>query len=114
MDHIGILNFHFSNENYGALMVPYSLQKIISNSEIINYIPSSEDSINSVFSVFRKRFLKISKTRMETSKSLRNNAYYFDTIIVGSDQVFKNYSESPYFLMWAHGKKKCISYAASF
>lgn len=114
MDHIGILNFHFSNENYGALMVPYSLQKIVSNSEIINYIPSSEDLINSVFSVFRKRFLKISKTRMETSKSLRNNAYYFDTIIVGSDQVFKNYSESPYFLMWAHGKKKCISYAASF
>ena len=77
MYNIGIMNFHFSNNNYGALMVPYAIQYILKkefiSSEIINYIPSEKYISNSVFEYFRDKNLTISNTRMETLESLRNN-----------------------------------------
>ena len=118
MYNIGIMNFHFSNNNYGALMVPYAIQYILKkefiSSEIINYIPSEKYISNSVFEYFRDKNLTISNTRMETLESLRNNIDNYKVIIIGSDQVFRGNSYSPYFLSWIYGNINCISYGASF
>ena len=118
MYNIGIMNFHFSNDNYGALMVSYTMQHALKkesiSSEIINYIPSKKYISNTVFEYFRDKYLTISNVRMETLESLRNNIDNYKAIIVGSDQVFRGHPYSPYFLSWIYGNINCISYAASF
>ena len=117
MNDIHMLNFHFSNENFGAVMVPYSLKRVLNNfsleAQCINFIPDGYNVTHNQFDKFRKEFLNVGP-RVSTFCSLRTEYSSVDKILVGSDQVFRQGIDSPYFCEWVVGKKLVFSYAASF
>ncbi len=120
---VGIMNFHFSLYNFGALLVPYALSqatiKLGFNPIIINYIvPSLKEHLdrtekNINFDKFRDKYLKISNKAIYEHE-LQKQLKYYSKIIVGSDQVWAGAFDYKYFLNWAYGNKTFISYAASF
>lgn len=115
---IGILNFHFA-DNYGAVLVAYSLQKQIQklsySSSNINFIPDSfSNKIHtSAFQNFRNKFI-LSTNRYSSFEGLLLSNGIFDKIIVGSDQVFRMHYNHIFMLNWVSGQKTLISYASSF
>lgn len=90
---IGILNFHFA-DNYGAVLVAYSLQKQLQKlsylSSNINFIPDSfSNKIHTdAFQNFRNKFI-LSTSRYSSFEGLLLSNGIFDKIIVGSDQVLE-------------------------
>lgn len=124
---IGILNFHFSNNNYGAVIQAYALQQhlILSgyNVENIDLKPKPfwktqiiEFILPNPFEEFRKKHLKLSKKSYYKSLNFNNTSQY-SHLIVGSDQIWRpSYCDFPknYFLNFATTDQKKISYAASF
>lgn len=142
---IGILTFHFAY-NYGAMLQAYALSTYLSmcghEVKIINYFPDELKhlySINPLVSVRKKEILeKIKKIprclkqyrRFEefknkdllcTERIKRDDLIkcndFFDTFIVGSDQVWNDdilIDINPYLLSFVSDKKVKISYAASF
>ena len=129
-DKIGILTFHYSNNNFGALLQTYAIQTAISqlvNKEVkvIDFNPNSSNGLKEGifqmirkilgirFSFFRNRFLNIQKF-----DKLRNLNKYFSTFVVGSDQVWRyrvNHDHlKNYFFDFVNDDKNKISYAASF
>ena len=119
---VGILNFSFENNNYGAILTSYALQKVIEElgypCKVINYIPSFSFSqkVNDSFISFKKRFLNLTDPITSIEELAKLNQY-FDIFITGSDQVFRpkfNTEGWIYLLSFVDRSRKKISYAASF
>lgn len=132
MKRIGILTFHFSNHNFGALLQTYASVIVLRNlgyrPRVINLI--SEEVIESrtfsqkvlsiifgnPFESFRKKHLPLTKFIKSTELESLNSV--FDAFYVGSDQVWREEFAGEnlihYFLDFADDSKYKISYAASF
>jgi len=128
MKKVGILTFHYSNNNYGAVLQAYSIYKLIEDlgyqSYIIDFIPKKEriskkDILQAIFGfrfrVFRKHYLKrLLDGKPQNLKKLNNT---LDTFIVGSDQVWRYRPNTKalhtYFLDFVDHSRK-IAYGASF
>ena len=114
---IGILNFQYAH-NYGAVLISHALKHVLSGHEcvIINFIPYKACQnffCNSVFNDFCKSFFPMSPLCI-TKSNLRVLTSSLDSIIVGSDQVFRNNPRTGYLLDWAISNILCFSYGASF
>ena len=116
---VGIMNFHFSNYNFGAVMVPYALSTVLKKlgyqPELINYVPKKfrNNLANCPFEAFRNQFLRRT-TLCRNKKDLRKINHHFDTFITGSDQVWRWHDDYKYMFNWVSGNKTILSYAASF
>ncbi len=122
---IGILNFYFENENYGAILTAYALNKLLTNMGFdalnINHVPSFYKKRNVVdnsnFVQFRNRYIPQTDF-VSDKKQFKKLNKYFDTFIVGSDQVFRNgftkRGNDFYYLNFVNNKNKKIAYSASF
>lgn len=142
---IGILSFHTA-VNYGAVLQLFALKKYIEllggDVEIINYVPIKAKRYFNFFGLdkglgkfikkiimmpfylykkkkfnkFIAKYMKLSD-RVNNFESLRLLNSYFDTFIVGSDQVW-NYkitgNDTRYLLDFVEESNKKNSYAASF
>ena len=118
---VAILNHAFSQDNYGALMVAYSMEKIVAQ---LGYYPETiniklhNENLNSHFQDFKRKFLHMSESVLLDSDFTWLNRKY-DTFIVGSDQVWRNWWRNDsivkkWFLDFADSTKNLIAYAASF
>lgn len=141
---IGILNFQYSEHNYGAVLqaaaLEYTLKKLGYNAEHINFIPMSKISFKGrlkkilikikvisprnkgkyqdeiVFEDFRNIFLTRS-VKIETEKQFRQLSSSYDAIVVGSDQVWRpKMAGKPavFFLKYVPKHVERIAYAVSF
>ena len=139
---LGILTFH-SVDNFGAVLQAFALQHYLESQghdvEIIDYRPPYfhgpkawswrpdrligrffTDWQSRKFEDFRRRYLKRTDPCRNT-KDLEKNLPRYDTVIVGSDQVWspdvdrRRETDPIYFFRWdlASGTRK-IAYAASF
>ena len=121
---IGIVNFFFENENYGAVLTAYALNKYLSDLgysvKNINYTAdfykrrNVQDASN--FVEFKSKYLPMTSELSLTSLADTNND--FDIFIVGSDQVFRHSfvkeEKGVYYLSFVNKNRKKIAYAASF
>lgn len=141
---VGILNFQYSEHNYGAVLqaaaLEYTLKKLGYNAEHINFIPMSKISFKGrlkkilikikvisprnkgkyqdgiVFEDFRNKFLTRS-VKVETEKQFRKLSGSYDAIVVGSDQVWRpKMAAKPavFFLKYVPKHVERIAYAVSF
>lgn len=141
---IGILNFQYSNHNYGAVLQAAALEYILKeeghDAEHINFIPQYKKNWKNiaktvliklgllkskknkkqkneiVFEKFRNRFITRSKL-VQSKQQFRVISAKYDTIIVGSDQVWRpKMAANPaaFFLKYVPKQVKRIAYAASF
>ncbi len=122
---IGLMNYHWENVNFGALITSYALNQYLNDcgyyARNIDYIPSfpwiAEEAPNSLFDDFRKKHLPVTR-RFRAGESLDELNDEFSTFIVGSDQVWRHEfiknDKDAYFFSFADFDKKLISYAASF
>lgn len=131
MKKVGILTFHFSNHNYGAVLQAFAsyviLKKYGYSPTIINLLPVKDNTIKSFFKsfltgsikfeLFRKRYLKQTR-KIFTLENLRKLNEYFDIFYVGSDQIWRPSMAKSllehYFLDFVDEEKIKISYAVSF
>ena len=116
MQNIKIINLCYG-ANFGANIVAYSLQYALSSLHYsschINIFPEDAmHSSHSEFNKFKRNVIHLSLPVFSISGLLKMNPD-IETIIVGSDQVFR-YNALTNMLPWAWGKKRFISYAASF
>lgn len=142
---IGILNFQYSTHNYGAVLQAAALEFILKQQghevEHINFIPSprktslkglirkvlvkigffkqkeAQKPSNSVaFEKFRESFLTRS-AKVSTPEEFSILAKKYDTVVVGSDQVWRPRMVSDplaFFLSYVPDNVERVSYAASF
>lgn len=114
---IGIMNFHYTHENFGGVMVPYALstalKKLGYKPEIINFLPASINHKKSLFEAFREKYITRSAA-CRTIKDLEIVSKNYTTFISGSDQVFRNHMNGKYLFNFISGTNRLISYAASF
>ncbi|SKC33052.1 Polysaccharide pyruvyl transferase [Photobacterium piscicola] len=114
---IGILNFHYSNNNYGAVLQACAIQEVVRSYgydvENINYIPLEQKKTfknylgdilricglrktearknvkhNGKFQSFRDKFLSTSSL-CQTDVELSDLSLKYTHVLVGSDQVFR-------------------------
>jgi hypothetical protein len=132
---IGILNFYYSNKNYGAVLQAYALQYYLRNlgydAKTLNFrnFPRRPDRIlrtalitfvfSNPFKRFRRKWLRLSTPNYLWAAQLNKAILDFDTFIVGSDQVWRanpvtRFRHTAYFLSFVPKIKKRIAYAASF
>ncbi len=128
---IGILNFHWENINFGAVILNYPLAKIIQSlgydCKIINYYfpprKKKENSLNPKeisphFEEFRKKYLPSRTTETTNIEDLKKINDEVDIFLVGSDQVWNSNILGEflpiYMLEFANDNKRKISYSASF
>jgi len=120
---VGILNFFWENNNYGAILTAYALNKYINSvgydAYNINYTPSwGKNSLStSNFPEFRKKNLPLTY-KCENLNDLKKLNKDFGTFVVGSDQVF-NYEfvksdKDIYYFGFVDDINKKIAYSASF
>jgi len=151
MKKIGILSFHFSNNNYGAVLqsaaLSHAIQELGYEAEHINFVPkytvgirnaittflrsiplfmkSSSSKVapregQKIFSAFREKWVRQSSTFYKSARELSQVGYYYDAVVVGSDQVWRpkmyvnKHDISAYFLDFVPDEIPKISYAASF
>lgn len=132
---VGILTFHFSKHNYGAVLQTYAsfylLKKFGHEPQVINLLPGSKQNIidslkgklkqyflNSIqIERFKKKHLKLT-TPCYHDDNLRYLNSLFDAFYVGSDQVWRMSMSKEllihYLLDFVDEEKIKISYAASF
>lgn len=141
---IGILNFQYSDHNYGAVLqaaaLEFSLKKMGYEAVHIDFRPRRSLSLRSVagkilrllrlrnipaitqvknkeaFESFRRKHIERTR-RVETKKEFRSIASCFGTIIVGSDQVWRpsmSADASAFFLANVPSSVNRVAYAASF
>lgn len=141
---IGILNFQYSTHNYGAVLQAAALEYILKQEghdvEHINYIPlrkrtyrslikavlvslsimkteqKSKPDNSEAFERFREKFLTRSPL-VSTPTEFSTLATKYDTIVVGSDQVWRPRMASDpagFFLSYVPEGIERVSYAASF
>jgi len=142
---IGVLNFQYSTHNYGAVLqaaaLEYMLKSLGHDVEHINYLPLKKSKIlkqvikkilislrlikprendirgnTEAFERFRKKYLTrtLPISRREDFETLASG---YNTIIVGSDQVWRPTMTSDpeiFFLSYVPNGVNRISYAASF
>ncbi|MBC3758491.1 polysaccharide pyruvyl transferase family protein [Hyunsoonleella sp. SJ7] len=127
---VGILTFHYSNHNFGALLQTYAILNAVRTFgvevKIIDFYPEKPKGIKHRlfdfirfalgynFTKFRKNYLDILATN-DGLESLNNK---LDTFIVGSDQVWRyrdNHNNlCRYYFDFVNKENKKIAYAASF
>lgn len=132
---VGILTFHFADNNYGALLQTYAtyvqLKRMGLKPMVINFLPNNLDdplksraaSIDNLmngkaeFERFQKRFLSRTEVVNSFDDCKRLNRL-FDFFLVGGDQVWRpsiaRENLNRYFLDFTYPDKKRIAYAASF
>ena len=130
---IGILTFHFSNHNYGALLQTYAsvvmLRERGFEPTVINLITDEVLNCKSIFTSFtnllfpnpfekfRKKFIPRTNF-IANEKALSDLNDVFDVFYTGSDQVWRQeFAQEKlmhYFLNFVDESKLRISYAASF
>lgn len=131
---IGILNFYYSNNNYGAVLQAYALRNMIKGmgyeAEIINFrnSPYSLKALVDIykkykepdnpFEAFRRNHLGIKKFGLFFPFQLKSLVSKYDAFVVGSDQVWRpDHSRIHryfFYLSFVPDDKLKISYAASF
>ena len=141
---IGILNFQYSEHNYGAVLqaaaLEFELKEQGYDAEHINYIPKRNATLKSwlkkllvkskifransggkllgkqVFEKFRNDFITRSK-KVENESEFYQLSKEYKSVVVGSDQVWRPKMVSDlaiYFLKYLPDHVQRISYAASF
>ena len=123
---VGVLNFQWENNNFGANLVSYSLNKVIEKlgylAKTINYVPIIEQTVldklcSESFYKFRENFLNLTNMCKTTTDLLDLNRC-FDTFVVGSDQVWRQLitkgNALHYFFDFVSYSKNIFSYGASF
>lgn len=130
---IGILTFHHSNYNYGAVLQAFSIYKLIESlgyeSYIINYVPEPATIRKKIaaqiiallgleFKKFRKNYIKRILPKTSRFSELKKLNELLDGFIVGSDQVWRYRKDEQsmfrYYLDFADENKTKIAFAASF
>lgn len=115
-----LLNHSFSHNNYGAMMVAYSMERIV---EKLGFNPTTllfrNQNHTKIFDSFKKEFLHTtSEIDQDDYRSLVKLNKHYDTFITGSDQVWRNWSYNNTLYRWfvdfANDSKNIFSYAASF
>ncbi len=115
-----LLNHSFSHDNYGAMMVAYSMERIV---EKLGYNPTTllfhNPKHTKEFDDFKTKYLHTTKEyELGDFSSLVKLNKTYDTFITGSDQVWRNWWYNNYLYRWyidfADSSKNIISYAASF
>lgn len=127
---VGILTFHYSNNNFGALLQTFAILNAVKSfdldAKIIDFRPWSPNSLKQRtfdfirflfgynFTRFRKKYLDI----QPIVKGLNDLNNELDTFIVGSDQVWRYRNDHNnlcrYFFDFVNDENKKIAYAASF
>jgi hypothetical protein len=130
---IGILTFHYSRYNFGAVLQTLSIYKLVESlgyqSHIINYQPESKsikaDVWNKIMSIlghrfdfFRGKYILGILPKTQTTSELVSLNENLDGFVVGSDQVWRYIDDSDtlykYYLNFVNNDKIKIAYAASF
>jgi hypothetical protein len=130
---IGVLTFHYSKYNFGAVLQAYSARKNIEDlgydAYLINYKPINKSIKafvwNLIMSVFGFRFSRFRKKEIpnildetNTFSELTKLNDKLDGFVVGSDQVWRYIEDtealSTYYLHFVNENKVKIAYAASF
>lgn len=115
-----ILNHSFSYNNYGAMMVAYSMEHIIDK---LGYKPTTllfdYPDYSIIFDNFKNKYLHTTKKYSQDNfLGLKKLSKNYDTFITGSDQVWRNWWHNSnlyrWFIDFADDSKNIISYAASF
>ncbi len=126
---VGILTFHFSKHNYGAVLQTYAsfniLKKLGYEPKIINLLPGNSPRRRiysiivrvGVFEKFRKRHLSLTN-KYYSGSDLSELNKMFDVFYVGSDQVWRPSMAGGllphYYLDFADDEKLKMTYAVSF
>lgn len=130
---IGILTFHHSNHNFGAVLQAFSIYKLIEDlgheSYIIDFKPEKkgvkshlfhfiQKKLGVSFSLFRHKYIPRIYKLTNSNADLAELNDKFDGFVVGSDQVWR-YKEdmkalSAYYLAFVNDDKLKIAYGASF
>lgn len=118
---VAIMNFSYPQENYGALLVAFAMEKALQKLGFVpyhvNYIPTQKNfTAPSPFYNFRNNFLNLTDictNKTELNEKINNK---FTKFIVGSDQIWRSvwHDNYIYYYDWIEGEKTLISYAASF
>ena len=112
---VAVLNFTDENSNYGALLVAYSMKKILQNLGYepynLNYIRNKNIKISEIFENFRQKHLNMTSICFN-EKDLDKIQNQFSAFVTGGDQVFNGFYPI-YLLQWVKGRKNVFSYAAS-
>jgi len=130
---IGILTFHYTNHNFGAVLQTYSIYKLIESlghdSYIINYKPhiSSlrkkflniiKNILGFEFEIFRRNYIPGILPITKNTNNLKKLNNFLDGFVVGSDQVWRYRGDqeefSKYFFDFVDDNKLKIAYGASF
>ena len=119
MQKIGLLNFHYGNKNYGAVLQAAALQYFLKSHghtpqnidfqpdgsfghPFLDFLrkikrlpqkwknPSADPICSSAFDQFRSRWIDITEKRYTSVAQLKKAPFDFDVYIVGSDQVWRN------------------------
>ncbi len=138
MKKVGILNFHFSRWNYGAILQACALDYAINNAgyeaEHIDLVPMRTKPVSSfsstvpdrnrfadnpeVFEDFRDRWLHRSKKRYGTLEELEYEVFEYSGVVVGSDGVWSYNCTGDfwpaYAIQFENDNIQKIAYAPSF
>lgn len=119
-DEVLILNHSYSHNNYGAMMVAYSMEQIV---EKLGYksktLLFSSSMHSDIFDSFKRKYLNTTdEYDVWDYKKLKKLNKEYKTFIVGSDQVWRNWDYNSNLYRWyldfTDDTKNLISYAASF
>ncbi|MDC6362082.1 MULTISPECIES: polysaccharide pyruvyl transferase family protein [Flavobacteriaceae] len=127
---VGILTFHYSNNNFGALLQTFAILNAVKalqfDAKIIDFKPSTSNSakqriFNFIRVILGYNFTRFRKKYIATEavgKDLNKLNDKLDTFIVGSDQVWRyrdNHEDlRRYFFDFVNKENKKVAYAASF
>ena len=117
---VGLMNFNYPRDNYGALLLAYAMEKTVSK---LGYEPYTINYYKNPITMdfnpqgntwkFRENFLRLHGFAAE-KKDLYKYNKDFDKFIFGSDVIWAKTREYVYFADWVSGNKNLIAYAASF
>jgi len=130
---IGVLTFHYSKYNFGAVLQAYSARKNIEDlgyeAYLVNYQPINKSIKSFVwnlimsiggfrFNKFRKQEIPNILSKTNSFEELVKLNEKLDGFVVGSDQVWRYIEDlevlSTYYLHFVNDDKVKIAYAASF
>lgn len=117
---VGLMNFNYPRDNYGALLLAYAMEKIVKK---MGYIPCTINYYKNPLTMdfnpqgamwkFREKYLNLYGFAADKEDLLKYNDR-FNIFIFGSDIIWKDTREYVYFADWIYGNKNLIAYAASF